>query len=253
MSDEFSHLSEQVSPELLDAANTYTLVLMDGMGAGPRIAGNIHYPAKVKNPYQLDLTQFIPNPPVTYEGFVTLLDSVIQDAQAREGVVATEQVKMVQEYNPEFFPEFGDEIISFKLSKRYPAFMSKDGKSRPNRGWTHGYEYINSQEPNKVLCVDFRPIDHNIQLTAWGKTATLANSRALWLERLLVSHRWVFTSKGVKPFNWEQRGADTVWTHQGTRLHQRTLDFKARLSEYTIMAYPTLREFELHLKTEPVD
>jgi len=246
MSDEFSHLSETVSQELINTANTYTIVVMEE--GTHHVAGVIHPEHPIDNPFDLDLSQFIPNAPVLYEGFIDILTELIADAQAREGTVSTERVQVVQEYPPDMIAELGDEIISVKIISREPARMSRDGKSRPNRRSGHAYEYINPGEPNKVLCVESRPIDHTIEIAAWGKTSTLANRRALWLERLLVAHTWAFTSKGVKPFLWLKRGADTVWTPSSTRLHQRPLQFSARMWEYTVLAYPTLREFELQLK-----
>lgn len=246
---EFSRLTEVTPEHLKSDAWTYSIIIRDGTGA--RSAGEIHLPTEIKNPFDLDLGQFIPNPPVRLEGLIDLLGQVIADAQVREGVVESQRIKLAQEYQPELFAELGgEEIITFKVIKREPAKMSRDGKSRPNRGWTYSHEYANPQEPNKYLCVEERPIDHIIELAAWGKTSTLANRRALWLERLMIGQRWAFTSKGVKPFYWIGRGADTTWTPSSVRLHQRPLQFSARLYEYTVLAYPTLREFELELKTD---
>jgi hypothetical protein len=246
---EFSHLSEEVPQHLIDDASRYTIVVRDGSGS-VRVAGQIHPEQRIVNPFDLDLTQFIPNPPVRFEGLVKMIGDIIADAQSREGIVAKEQCKFVQEYNPDSFAEIGDELVSIKLIRREPANMSRNGKSRPNRGWTSAYEYANPEEPNKIICVDTRPIDHKIELAVWAKTATLANRRALWLERLLIGQRWMFTSKGVQPFNWLERGTDYVWTPSSVRLHQRPLQFSARLFEYTVMAYPTLREFQLDLTTD---
>jgi hypothetical protein len=240
---EFSHLSEQI-PEQFAQTESYTVIIVDGNGNNKR--GQIHLPVNFGDPYSLDLSQFIPNPPVKLEDLVSLISSTIEDAQVREGTIPSERIKVVKEYQPEHFPEIGDEVITFTVNERKPWRTSRDGNSRPNRGFSYSYEYTNPKEPNKVLQIEERTLDHTIELTVWGKTSTLADRRALWLERLMVSNTWIFRSKGINPFYFDQRNRDTLWIHQGARLHQRPMRFFARLREYNIIAFPTMREFEIN-------
>lgn len=244
---EFSQLSEQAPDHLGDNDTGFTVFFVDGFNT--KKVGVIHPEHGIQNPYDFDLTPFIPNAPLRLEGLIDLIGDVIADAEARADVVEDERINFVQEYQPERFAELGDEVITCKILRREPAKLSRTGQSRPNRSFNFAYEYQNADAPNKVLCIESRPIDHKIELCVWGKTSTIANRRALWLERLLIAQRWAFTSKGVKPFYWMERGPDTVWTSNGVRLHQRPLQYFARLQEYAVLAFPTLREFEFELST----
>lgn len=245
---EVSILSESIPANLVEETQQWTVFYSDGATVTKQ--QTVHLPKSVKSPYDLDLSQFLSNQTVDLPGFVDLVKQLIADDQARKEILPKERVLLIEEYQPDKFEELGDEVITYKLIKRMPANMSRDGKSRPNRTFSHAYDYVNPHEPNHVLSIEARPIDHVIEFAAWAKTAQLANARALWLERLLVSNRWLFTSRGVNPFNWKERGTDTLWTPSGTRLHQRPMQFTARLREYIILAYPTIREFELDINTQ---
>lgn len=246
MASEVSHLFEQVESQLLSDDNKYTVVLID--------QGEVKYTQEIETElnsiFNFDPTPFLPNAQVmNLERFIDIAGQVIKDAQEREGIVETEQVQLVQEYPREELAEMGDEVITFKVLKRIPANMDSKGTSRPQRGSNFAYSLRSSMHPNKIIVVESRPIDHTIQFSCWAKTATLANKRALWLERLFVNHKWAFIVQGVDRFYWMQRGADTLWTGPNKmRLHQRPLEFFVRISEFENRAYPVLQQLNIELK-----
>jgi hypothetical protein len=234
-----SQLYEKVNPNLLNPEGLYSVVIMDGHSGEQRM---LETPVHLKNPFEFDYTRLLPNGKhMDLERFYTVANDVVQEAQLREGIVSTEIIKVVQEYQPENFYVMGDEVISVKCKERKPALMNRKGTGRPQRGFGHGHDLKVSAHPNKVIEVESRPIDHKIEFAVWGKTATLANKRALWLERLFVSHSWAFAVQGVERFFWETRGPDTLWKHGEQRLHQRPLTFMVRLREFRVVAHSVLR------------
>lgn len=241
-----SQLYEKVNPNLLNPDGLYTVVLVDGMSGEQRM---LETPVKLNNPFEFDYTRLLPNAThMDLERFYTVANDIVLDAQAREGVVEDERVQVVQEYQPENFSNFGDEVITVKCKERRPALMNKKGTGRPNRGFGHGLDLKVSAHPNKVIEVESRPIDHKIEFACWAKTATLANKRALWLERLFVSHSWAFAVQGTERFFWETRGPDTLWKHGEQRLHQRPLTFKVRLREFRVVAHSVLRNINFSIQ-----
>ena len=127
--------------------------------------------------------------------------------------------------------------------------MNTKATGRPQRRSTFSHDLRSANEPNKVIVVESRPIDHSIQLSCWSKNADQANRLALWLENSLIMHSWAFEVQGAERFYWEKRGADTYWTTGGQRLHQRPLNFFLRLREFRNKAFPVLKEFDLEVKT----
>ena len=239
---EESVLSEVVRADLLaEVDNNFLLVINDG-SSGFRLVED----ANIQNPYAVDLGRYVPNRPMLYEEFIDLAAEVIANAQQRSQVQEGERVLLLKEYNPEQFGE-RDEVITVKLNKRAPAKMSADGRRFTTRIPRLSEEYMDPRYPNKVLEIQQRPIDHEVHFTVWAKTSTLADTRALWLERLFIQETWVFKSKGASLFLWEGRSPDTFWSHAGARLQQRIISFKVRLHEYTVVSHPTIKQFSLSI------
>jgi hypothetical protein len=236
---EESLLSETIREDLLEDTS-FLLVIKDQ-------SGGFDTQTVIENPYSFDLGRYVPNPPIDYKQFVDLAADVIANAQARAEIELGQRIQLVKDYNPEQFGEY-NEVITIKILNRSPARMSTDGKSRQVFGLRTSYEFQDPNYPNKVLEVQERPLDHRVEFCVWAKTSTLADSRALWLERLFVQDAWVFKSKGASLFFWESRGPDTFWQHAGARLHQRPLVFKLRLHEYSVISHPTIKQFNLSLK-----
>ncbi len=245
MSEE-SHLVEKVDKDLLKEDNFFTIILLDGVTNKP--IQEFHAEVDLENPYAFDVDRLIPNDlPMDLNRMYEVAALVIDDAQRREGIIDTERVKLVQEYQPERMNEFGEEVIAARVLLREPAKMNAKATGRPQRASLFSYDYQSTDLPNKVINVRSRPIDHRIEFAVWAKTATLANKRALWLEKLFVTHRWAFTIKGAERFFWIKRGPDTLWKHGEQRLHQRSLVFFVRLREFESHAHPALRQIALEL------
>lgn len=238
---EVSITSEEINPSLL-TDETFRVVLLDGSTS--RLADEIFIPINIKSKFDLDLTQFIPNSPLQIDQMPEFISNLIDDVQDKEGVSSDKRIKLVRHSQPDLLAELGNEVITYRILSRKPANMSTDGRSRPNRLPSYSYEYINALEPNKVLYIESRPLDHILEISTWAKSITLADKRALWLERLLISHRWMFTSRGVKPFFFEGRSADTMW-NPNVRLHQVPMRFFARIQEFNILALPTIKQFDI--------
>lgn len=245
---EISNLHEKISPDLLKEATQYTISIVDSVTG----ASGSQYEAQVKlvNPYSFDPTPFVPKDRIMdLPAFYTLAAEVIADAQERQGIVASERVKLVQEYQPEQFYAMGDEVIATRVLRRTPGMMDKKAKGRPNRRSSHSHEFRSPGNPNKIIVIESRPIDHKIEFSCWAKTSELANKRALWLEKLFVTHAWAFEVQGVERFYWEGRSADTLWKHGEQRLHQRPLAFFVRLREHEVSAYPVLKRIDFTIST----
>jgi len=244
---EISQLYEKIKPELIDENNLYQIQIVDGMTQ--QKINEHHAEVELDDPFHFDPSRFIPDTElINLEKFAELASDIIKDAQTREGVVESEQVKLVQEYQPEEFHLLGDELISFRVLKREPAKMNRQVTSMTQRSSGFDYDIRSSDQPNKIITIESRPIDHNLEFGIWAKTATLANKRALWLERLFVTHAWAFQVKGIERFFWSNRGPDTVWKHAEQRMHQRTLQFFMRLREFEVKASPRIAQFNFNFQ-----
>ena len=146
------------------------------------------------------------------------------------------------------FIDFGDEVICYRLLKREPAKMDSKGTGRPHRKATYSYEYSNPKAPGRILVVESRPVDHKIEFTCWAKTNKMANKRALWFEKLMINHGWIFEYHGAERFHWIDRGADTYTTSNSQRLVFRPINFFLRFREFEIKTYPTIKNIVLENK-----
>jgi hypothetical protein len=246
MTSEESLLRPEQLDEDLKREEPLIVRIVDGFSGS--LIKELHSPVPLNNVFFNDPSPFIPAAEICdLPTFYDIGSRVVKDAQDREGTVESEQVQIVQEFQPERWSDINaDEIIVCKVISRSPAKMDRKGTGREQRASTHYRDLRSAEYPNKVITVETRPIDHIIGFDVWGKTATLANRRALWLEKLFVTHKWAFTVNGVERFWWKSRGQDTLWKGPGeSRLHQRPLQFFVRLREFEVYAAPTIKQFEL--------
>lgn len=203
---------------------------------------------KINNPYFFKFEDFLPNTkPLTLNEFFSTAANLIEDAQKRSGILENKIVKLVEEYPPETMDTYGDEVITFKVASRKPGMMNSNATARPVRKATYSHEAQVTDQPNKVLIVESRPVDHIIEFTCWSKTNKLANDRAVWLEKLLINNAFVFEIKGAERFLWEGRHADTYMTIGGQRVFYRPIQFFLRFREFDIKAESILRELLIDL------
>lgn len=239
--NEISKLTEKVPEDLLKD-DSITVYLVDGED----VISQFSVATQLYNPFDFDASRFLPNvEPMDLQKFFSVTRKLIADAQKREGIVADKQIQLTEEYPPEPFHDIGDELIAYRVLRREPAKMNTKGTGRPHRKSTFYYDVISPNNPNKAVVVESRPVDHIIEFTCWGKTNKLANARALWLEKLLINHSWVYTVKGVERFFWRDRGPDTYMTSGGQRLFYRPINFFMRLREFEIKATSLLREIQI--------
>ncbi len=92
-----------------------------------------------------------------------------------------------------------------------------------------------------------------VEFTCWSKSARLANSRALWLERLFVNHAWAFKVQGVDRFYFQSRGSDWYTTTGGQELYARPVQFFVRLSEFRVKADSLIKHITLEIGTASED
>ena len=175
---------------------------------------------------------------LTLHRFFEIASSLIENAQ----VDIESKVRLVEEYPPTPFDEYGNEVISYRVLKREPAKMDPKASFRTHRKATYSYDTANPQYPNKILRVESRPIDHVIEFSCWAKTNKIANSRAVWLERLFINSAYVFEIKGAERFYWKDRGPDTYMTTGTQRLFYRPVNFFLRYREFDAKANPVLRK-----------
>jgi hypothetical protein len=227
-----SRIVEKVNAELLQESGHFAVELVD---YGSADGATYEAPTKIKSLFNFSPAHFLPNNTIMdLPRFIEVCEELIADAQDREGTVTSEMVSLIEDYPAEEFSRFGDEVVTWKLQRRQPANMSSDGKSRPQRHFTNYYKIRSPNRPNSWLDIEARPIDHVIEFQCWSKSARLANSRALWLERLFVNHSWAFTAQGCDRMYFESRGADWYTTHGGTRFYVRPLRFSMRAYEFRI-------------------
>ncbi len=240
-------IDEKVSKELLDESDNYQVVFLDQTGNKAVHEESI----KLKNPFEFDLTRFVPNDTCTdLMAFFELACDVINDAQERSGIEQDKFVKLIEDFNEDEFHLHGNEVITWKVIKRNPGMMDRKAKGRPQRRAMFSYDLRFNQYPNKVIVIDSMPVDHIIEFTCWSKVQSLVNKRALWLERLFIDQSWAFSVKGVEKFFWEGRGADTFMETAGQRLHQRSNRFFVRLREFHSKAYPAIKNFNVKVSLE---
>jgi len=168
----------------------------------------------------------------TQENFFVLLERVMNAQQKLEGVAETDYLSLTDQNPLERADTFGNEVVSYKLISRTPANMSEDGKNRQQLGFNLSYSLRSAKYPDKVLHVERRPVDCIIELSCWSPKARIANSRVLWLERILVNNTWIFISHGYERFYWKERCIDTYYNVGGQPLHQRPLRFFVRMNEF---------------------
>jgi hypothetical protein len=241
---ETSQLTEKISEDLLDQKDLYQIIIMDGANSNRRYETS----AKLASPYDFDLNRFVPNDEIlTLPKFFDLAASVILDAQIREGIIADERVRLVENFNPYEMHQHGDEVITWQVIKRGPAQMNAKATGRPQRRPGFSYDLQLAADPNKVIVVDSMPIDHIIEFACWSKISNYANNRALWLERLFIEHAWAFSIKGTEKFFWQGRGADTFMEVSQQRLYKRPNRFFLRLREFYSRAYSEIKNFDFEV------
>jgi hypothetical protein len=242
-------LSESVPANLLDERDIFQV----SIASGESTIYEYETPVKLNSPWEFDGSRFIPNKtPMSLDRFFEIASQIISDAQSRESINSEEEkVSLVEAYPPENFSDFGNEVICFRVIKREPANMNTSATSRPQRKSRFSHDLQDPRSPNKSIVVESRPIDHVIEFTCWAKTNKIANKRALWLEKLFVTHSWAFEIQGVERFFWRERGADTFMTLEGQRLFYRPINFFVRFSEFEIRTTPLLRtlQFDIGVKS----
>jgi len=244
---EDTQLTEKVNEDLLDERNRVTVMLLEG----DNIRNQYEIAVELDNPFEFDATRFLPNQkPMSLPRFFSIASELIKDAQKREGVKNDKIIRLIEEYPPEPFEGYGDEIIVSRVLKREPGLMNTKGTSRPHRKGTYAYDLVSPNHPNKVIVIESRPIDHLIEFSCWGKSNKLANARALWLEKLFVNHAWAFEYQGCERFHWKNRGPDTYMTTGGQRIFYRPVNFFVRFREFEVKAHPQIRK--IIMESSPV-
>ncbi len=193
------------------------------------------------NPYEFDITKYLPNSyAMTIDSFIDTARNLLKDVEERES--KTNFITLTEEYPPEPFDQYGDEVITWKVISREPGKMDAKGTGRPQRKSNYAYSVHSPYEPNKIITVESRPVDHIIEFCCWGKTNKLANERAYWLEKILVNNSFVFELNGAERFFWKDRKTDTYMTVGNQRLFYRQLHFFLRFREFEAKAETILRQ-----------
>jgi len=243
---EVSTLVEDVPADrLAEAKETFTIVLLDGDSIKSQweLPSEIHSPWG-DNPWNTNVERLLTTQQsMSLPRFFALAAELINSAQ--QDIEESKRVSLVEEYPPDPFDSYGDEVIAFRLLKREPAKMNAKGTGRPQRRSLHERYESNPHYPNKVVQIESRPLDHLIEFTCWAKTNKDANRTALWLEQLFVTHSWVFESRGVEKFFFKDRGPDTYFTSQGQRLFYRPVNFTVRFREFSVRAHPKIKNMVL--------
>jgi hypothetical protein len=240
-----SHLVEPVNEELLKEEDRIRVQLVES----DKVLYDAELPVALINPFTSSAKTFLPNiknlKSMSLPEFFDTTSKILSNAQQRAGVEDSKMVVLTEEYPPEPFESYGDEIIASRILRREPALMNTKGTGRPHRRSTY-VDSVNSPEhPNKTIVIEARPIDHLIEFTCWGKSNKLVNARALWLERLLITYEWAYLAQGADRFFWKDRGPDTYMTSGGQRLFYRPVNFFVRFKEFEVRAHPQIKQILL--------
>lgn len=236
---EKSQLQEQVPENLLDERTVFTVQIVDSVSG--QISDSV---LTTDNPFSFNVSKFLPDATKFHiEDAIDLIDLIIQNAQRHEGIEESKRLQLHVEFTAGQIVDEKERIV-YNVLKREPALMSRDGKSRPNRGWSHAYDFIPPGNPNNVVVVNSRPIDHQLQLSVWATTARACENRALWLERLMIGEAWRFRMKGAEVFHWEETRNHVMSEPGGQRLYGKNLLFKMRLREHFVISHPSIQTFE---------
>lgn len=242
MKHETKTMLEEIEKELLNKEALYNVLIVNS----DQVVSSFEVSTTINNIYEFDVSKFLPNSTaMSLDKFFELTSQIIKDAQVADGVTSDRQVKFTEEYPPEEFHNFGDEVIAFRVIRREPANMNQKGTGRPQRGFAYNYDLEKPNFPNKTIIVESRPVDHVIELTCWGKTNKIANRRALWLEKLLINNSWQYQVQGTERFHWEGRGADTYMTSGEQRLFYRPLRFFVRFREFEAKLHSLIKNIEI--------
>lgn len=240
-----SNITEKVDPSLLKDDDKLKVHIVEN----DKITHQYEVPLKLINPYEFDATRFLPNTtPMSLPVFFDVASKLITNAQERAGIEEDKRVRLIEEYPPEPFSDYGDEVIAYRVLKREPALMNNKGTSRPHRKSSYSHQAMSPEYPNKTIIVEGRPIDHVIEFNCWAKNNKLANSRALWLEKLFVNHAWAFEVQGCERFYFKDRGPDTYMTTGGQRIFYRPINFFVRFREFEIKAHPNIKQILFEVK-----
>ena len=246
MAGERSLIVEELPEGLIDPEEKIRVVIVDG----ERVISDYEIATELNDPFDFDPSSFMPNTtPMSLPLFFEIASKLIAKAQETAGIVSGKRAQLTEEYPPEPFESFGDEVIAYRVLRREPANMSVKGTSRPQRKSMYDYDFVSAQYPNKVIVVESRPIDHRIEFTCWAKSNKLANKRALWLEKLFVNNAWVFETSGVERFYWMDRGPDTYTTTGGNRLFYRPINFFVRYKEFEVKAHSQIKRINFEVST----
>ena len=227
-------------PERFQNNSKFSLIVLNSIGE-KTFESNI----VVDDPFEFNHLDFIPSAGKFHlEDFIKLTSEVLEHAQ--QDVIEGERIKLVQESNPDKIHEHGETVITYKIKSRAPAKMSRDGKSRPQRGRSNVHNFRSAHDPNSTFIVEARPIDHQIEFSIWSKSSTLADSKVLWLERTLIRYTHVFQKQGASKFYWDERLSDVFWQPQKQPLHQRPLVFFLRLHEHYVLSTPNVQHFNFN-------
>ena len=232
----------------LNSSQEFILNIIDQDG---NLVNKVSTYASIENPFDLKINEFLPNTnPLTLNEFFSTVSNLINSSQLKNGIIENKRVTLVEEYPPTDMSLYGDEVITFKVVSRKPGMMNKDATGRPVRKSTFYYETEISEEPNKNIFVESRPVDHIVEFTCWAKTNKLANSRVIWLEKLLVNNSFVFEIKGAERFFFEERISDGFLDIENQRLYYRPIRFFLRFREFDIKAYSLIRQFNINVSKQ---
>lgn len=238
-----TQLTEEIDRSLLSESHSFSVELQDQNGDIQHLDA-----VEVTNPYEFDYSRLVPGQTVMdIDRFIEVIRDLVNWAQNREGIEENKRVKVISEY-PEASVDMlteGKEVITWKIICREPAMMDSKGTGRPQRKALDAYEMMSPYRPNKIIHVCTRPLDHTIEFVVWSKHAETANKRVMWLERLLITHDWVFKTEGADRFFFERRGSDNYRTTGGQPIYERPLRFKVRLFEFQVICTPAIRHFKI--------
>lgn len=233
----------KVDQELLDQAHPFSVIYEDNSSS--RVSAE-DLATMVKNPYELDTTSFLPQTKTfDLKRFFELTQSLVKDACKR---LEQPDILFVEEYPPIDFPKDNNDVITYKLISRKPASLGEDGKSLKQSKFKFSF----TMKREDCIYVKSRPLDHIVEFNVWSRTNKSASEKAIFLEKLLINHSWVFTSNGAEIFQFEERLSDAYQTHGAQRLFSRPLRFFLRYREFLVFSVPAIKEIKiaLHLKSE---
>ncbi len=183
--------------------------------------------------------------------FSELLAFIISKQQEYEGIQPIDQLEVREKYSD---MRIERDTLAWSLKNRKPGLFAA-GKV----GNDHVQEYTmhlrgifdDPYNPGQAIAAFGQKMDNFINLCIYSGDAKSANSRAIWLERVMDECKWIFHYNGFERVLFHERTDDTFEEIAGNRFHGRHLVYFVRSEKIVLYRVALLRKLVFDLCLVP--